>query len=385
LEFGIWNLFRMTNLFREFTPSSKSEWLAKVEKDLKGKPLKELEWELNEQLRISPFAHADDLPITHTPLADGRIKNTWEIGVLFQTEQVDTANKEALQALGKGATAIAFDITQRLQLSEIATLLKGIQLEWISVHFIFHQNTWMRFFRNFQAYVKEAGYDLSKVKCSFAYKGNPTDTTGERIVLKEMHQALPQATLFTVDGHQFYKGKEETVEELAAIIEEGNDLLVQLNKEELGIANYYSTLQFSITLGDSYFINIAKIRALKLLWQQVLQAWDDSLTLPPTIEVHLGSASQTGEEHYNKIKATSQAMSAVIGGAQRLYIYPSDATKNKQGTAFAKRIAWNIQHLMQLESYMDRVLDPAAGSYYIESLTDQLAEAAWGEFQGLVG
>ena len=78
-------------------------------------------------------------------------------------------------------------------------------------------------------------------------------------------------------------------------------------------------------------------------------------------------------------------MAAVIGGAQRLYIYPSDEIKDGLGTPFAQRIALNIQHLMQLESYMDRVVDPSAGSYYIENLTNQLAEAVWKKFKQLVG
>ena len=158
----------------------------------------------------------------------------------------------------------------------------------------------------------------------------------------------------------------------------------QLNQEDLGILDYHNTIQFALTVGDSYFINIAKLRAFKLLWQQVLQAWDSSLTDLPTIEIHLGLKSQTAEANYNKIKATTQAMSAVVGGVQRLYIYPSDISPQDNGSDFARRIAWTIQHLMQLESYMDRVKDPAAGSYYIESLTNRLAEDAWEEFRKMM-
>ena len=122
---------------------------------------------------------------------------------------------------------------------------------------------------------------------------------------------------------------------------------------------------------------------MKLGWQQILDAWKITTPAIPNIEAHLTTSTQTDNENYNKIKATAQAMAAVIGGAKRLYIYPSDEVKDGLGTPFAQRIALNIQHLMQLESYMDRVVDPAAGSYYIENLTNKLATAAWTKFQEL--
>lgn len=374
----------MNNLFKEFTPSSKEEWLKKVEKDLKGKPLEGLNWELTKEVTLSPFAHADEFPDSLSPITATQENNSWEIGVLIPVVDVSEANQLALQALEGGVTAVAFSLSRSLDQQEMATLLKEIQLEWISIHFIFQIPTWKRFSNNFLDYIKDIGCDASKVKCSFSFRGDATDTAGERKALHALHQALPNAKLFTVNGQRYYKGKEHTIKELAQILKAGNTILEQLNQEDLGILDYHNTIQFALTVGDSYFINIAKLRAFKLLWQQVLQAWDSSLTDLPTIEIHLGLKSQTAEANYNKIKATTQAMSAVVGGVQRLYIYPSDISPQDNGSDFARRIAWTIQHLMQLESYMDRVKDPAAGSYYIESLTNRLAEDAWEEFRKMM-
>ena len=167
------------------------------------------------------------------------------------------------------------------------------------------------------------------------------------------------------------------MEELAQTISKANAYLEKWNKKDLPLKNLISNIQFSIQLDDSYFLNIAKIRALKVLWNLIVTSWKSSLKSNITIETHLTTITQTEDENYNKLKATSQAMSAVIGGTNRLYIYPSDSFKNKRGTINAQRIALNSQHLMQLESYMDKVQDPAAGSYYLEKLTDDLAEAAW--------
>jgi len=371
----------LNNLFKAFTPKTKADWLAKVEKDLKGKPMEGLNWQPVEGLTLSPFAHADDVKESLAPLTNDRTQNHWEIGVIFSTEDMKTANKAALEALQRGANAIAFRIDRSLELSEIGDLLKDIQLEWMSTHFIFSGSSFKQFAKNFLAFVAQSTFDSEKINCSFSIKGNTTDTEGERKQLCSLNTAFPKAKLFTIDGQRFYKGSEKTNEELAKILKAGNEILNQLNQGDLGVEKFYESIQFSITLGDSYFINIAKIRALKLLWAQVLEAWDSKLSSSPIIEVHLAEQSQTTEENYNKIKVPAQAMSAAIGGAQRLYIYPSDATEEKEGSEFAKRIAWNVQHLMQLESYMDRVIDPAAGSYYIESLTNHLAKAAWEKFQ----
>ena len=371
----------MNTLFKEFDAVNKADWLAKVEKDLKGKPLASLDWKLTEELVITPLTHQEDLSTPPSPIVQEQENNNWEIGVLLDATNPKLANQLALQALETGATAIGFWIPRSLQLEEIEILLKEVQLEWISTHFLIEKSTWKRFLKNYISFVKNAGFDTAKIQTTFSLKGNVLDTVEEKKVLKELKEILPTAKFLTINGQRFYKGKESTAKELANILKAGNDLLIELQQQQLDLADFSQALQFSITLGDSYFINIAKVRAIKLLWSQLLAAWDESLSSLPTIQVHLGLKSQDASENYNKIKATAQALSAVIAGVQRLYIYPSDETAEQAGSDFARRIAWNIQHLLQLESYMDRVKDPAAGSYYIESLTDQLADAAWTHFQ----
>jgi len=367
----------MTKLFSAFKASSKGEWLAKVEKDLKGKPLTSLDWQLNEQLAITPFAHAEDSSRTYQTINNHQTSNQWEIGVKVQVAQIKLANQEALNALKNGATAICFEFKKNPTKAEINILLKDIQLDWISTHFIFQQQAWKRVIEYFLAYLKVQQIDASMLDCSFSLKKNKFSDSKDTSVFKN----LSKAKFLTINARPFYKGKEKVVDELAKAITAGNEVLVMLNNTDLNVADYHKAIQFSIRLGDSYFLNIAKIRALKLLWQQVLMAWSISDEHIPDIEVHLDKTTQTTDENYNKIKATAQAMSAVVGGVKRLYIEPSDIFKNDIGTPFAQRIALNIQHLLQLESYMDRVIDPSAGSYYIEQLTDTLAEAAWKEFQ----
>lgn len=364
----------MKNLFSEFSPKTKEEWLAKVEKDLKGKPLDSLNWALTEELTFTPFAHSEDLEQLFEPIVGNRESNAWEIGVRIKVTDCKIGNQEALRALENGANALCFVLEYTPDKEELTVLLKDIQLEWISTNFQIFSPSWQQILTTFLEIIAENGFDSTKVAGSFSFhKYEIKDVEIFNNVVKK----LPNVNLLTVDGEENFKGKEGIVEELAQTIKQGNDLLVQLNNAGVDLKKAHSTIQFSMVLSDSYFLNIAKIRALKLLWQQVLIAWDTEMEADSPIEIHLTTATQTEDENFNKIKATTQAMSAIIGGANRLYIYASDEFKDNKGTAFGQRIALNIQHLLQLESYLDRVVDPSAGSYYIENLTNQLAEESY--------
>lgn len=364
----------MKNLFKEFENIAKQEWLAKVEKDLKGKPLESLNWTLSDGIMLSPFAHSEDLKGSPIAIPNNRHSNQWNIGVRIKVSNFKQANKAALSLLENGATALYFELEQTPNHAELSELLHEINLEWISINFKIHQPSWERITSNFIKIIKEKGENPSEVRCSFQFKNNDIS---DMEAFKNVIQKLPKAQLLTIPS----KHEKDAVSELSKTIFAANKALIQLNEKGFDLKNAHKTIQFSIELSDNYFLNIAKIRALKLLWQNILSAWDKDLKNESPIQVHLSTLTQTDDENYNKIKATSQAMSAVIGGADTLYIHASDEVKDGKGTAFGQRIALNIQNLMQLESYMNRVADPAAGSYFIEGLTEQLAEAAWSKFQ----
>ena len=135
-------------------------------------------------------------------------------------------------------------------------------------------------------------------------------------------------------------------------------------------------LMIRVAIGASYFVEIAKLRALSILWANLAKAYGLEQGLPD-LEVVLAEASHDKNENTNMIRSTTQAMSAIIGGANRLIV----RSASKECNTFTRRIARNVQHLLKMESYLDRVVDPAAGSYYIEALTTQLAQKAWDIFQ----
>ena len=361
-------------MFSEFKPVSKREWLDQVTRDLKGKKsIDSFNWQV-EGMDFTPFYHGEDA-INSTPIVDGRSDNSWEIGerVVIQSEDYAAANKQAVDALMKGANALLFVFENQPKQTDLVTLLESIQLEWISTHF--RANDSLELADSFVEVIREKGQDASQVSCSFH---NIDAGCFEQLEqLKRIMTSLPKAKLLTVD----VSSDNDVVYNLAKAIKQGNDFLELLHGNGFELSETYQQIQFIISLNDDFFPSIAKVRALKSLWQQVLSAWDLSLKLAPNVEVHLTQNAQSDDENYNKIKATTQAMSAVIGGANRLYVYPSDSFKNKNGSVFTRRIALNVQHLLQQESYLDRVIDASAGSYFIENLTEEIAGKAWEVFQ----
>jgi methylmalonyl-CoA mutase len=364
-------------MFKDFKSVSKREWLKKVMKDLKGKSLETLNFQV-EGMEFTPFYHNEDA-INANPILDGRTDNSWEIGerIVIQNEDYKTANKQAVDALMKGANALyfVFDVGQTASPTKenLLILLEKIQLEWISTHF--QANNWTQLIKNFILIINEKKQNPTEVNCSFNINNN--DFFSEIELFKNYISQLPKGKFLTVD----VKSDLSIINSLTTAITKGNILLELLNTNGFNIAEMHQQIQFSIGLNDEYFPSISKIRALKSLWQQVLTAWNTDLKLVPNIEVHLTENAQIEDENYNKIKATTQAMSAVIGGANRLYVYPSDSFKNENGSTFTRRIALNVQHLMQQESYLDSVIDTSAGSYFIEAMTEKIAEKVWLNFQ----
>ena len=347
------------SLFLEFPTISKKEWLAKIEKDLKGKAVEDLNWKISEDWTVSPLAHSSDLKKKEQTIFQNQQKdNNWEIGEVILVEDAKIANQEALVALEGGVNALLFELPEKFVSEDFEILLKDIQPEWISIHFVVKNGLSLSIFVD---YLKSIKVNTQKIKGSWR---------SDEIAL-EKQADLPHFKLLSIDGTIYCEGTAHTIEELTQILLATN---AQLKVIE---ANQVKSLQISIAIGESYFINMAKIRALKILWHNLMTAYE--LDAPLHLEAHLSIHSLTEDQHQNMIQMSTQALAAVIAGVNRLFLTP-DKDSN---TAFTKRIARNVQHLLQLESHLDHVIDPAAGSYYIENLTNDIVERVWGKFTAL--
>ncbi len=377
-----------THLFEEFSPVSKAEWLAKIEKDLKGKPLSDLQFHLEEDITLEPFYHPDDFTTNDAPVTSAKQRNTWEIAEYIDVQDIKTANTQALEALNGDVNALLFELHREPTEAELTQLLAGIQLEYISTNFGQHfpgKNPQL-LLQRFYNFLKENGKNPAKISGSINFDAildwvdKPFGEMAEAIQFCQ-HE-MPQFRVIEVDARRLHSGVDRTSSELALLIAKGSEYLAQLSAFDISAAVANQHMQFAIAISTSYFVEIAKIRALKLLWANVLRAYNAPVVMP-VIEVHFAPESQDNNPNTNMIRAATQALSAVVGGADRVYVLPANAALGEASTSFTRRIARNVQHLLQLESHADKVMDPAAGSFYIEKLTEKLATEAWSKFQDI--
>jgi methylmalonyl-CoA mutase len=367
-----------------FPATTKSEWIQLVEKSLKGRSVTDLDWQLEEGIRVSPFATAEDLPEQPAPL---RSEPGWEIGEYISSGPPAEMNRRALEALAGGVNAPLFYLRHQPSVSEIAEILQDIHPEFISLNCapIYPDKDPAVLFRDLVFYLRSKGYDLRKISGSVDF--DPFLDWSEPPVpplirlLRFVGQYMPNFRVLQVNGNIFSSGFGDVSEELALIVAKGAEYLQMIREHGGEPALAAAHLQFSVTLSQEYFVSIAKLRALRILWANVLDGFGIDTNIRPIIAAHPGMETQAEDEHYNMIRATTIALSAVIGGADQLYILPANITKDGESTVFTRRIARNVQHLMQLESHLDWVADPAAGSYYLEQLTTALGDAAWKHFR----
>ncbi len=361
------------NLFAEFPEISESEWIEKVEKDLKGRALEELDWAINTDLKIAPFYHSiDHIPNVPNNKSDS---NTWEIGEDIFVKDAKVANRQLINTLENGVNALKLIFESDLSEKEFETLFESVELAFISIHFLIKKSgSTLPNLNTFHSYISKKGIDANQIKGSIDHMDDDQIldlyqfTSGKLPNFKIKTIEIPGAANAAIS------------QSLAKGLADGCSFLDKLNEKGISLAHANDRLQFSFSVGTSFFVEIAKIRAFKILWANVMKAYGIDNGNIPAIEANFSPDSFGEDFNTNIIRATTQTMSAVLGGVDRLTVLPSD-TNSGETTAFSRRIARNVQHLLVMESFLDRVVDPAKGSYYIEKLTEKIAEATWAAFQ----
>lgn len=375
------------SLFSDFSTYSKKEWLQKVEKDLKGKPLEILNWELEEGISLSPFFHSDDLEALRPPLDRPGAINDWEVGESIHVEDVLEANRTAIEALKGGANALGFELYHPLNANDLTALLQGIDMELISTNFgeMYIEKHPDRLLQLLVDYINEKGYDSTKMEGSIDFdpyldwSEPPLFQAGKSI--QKGAADLPRFKVLQINGTYYHAGEEESSRELALITGKFSAYLEQMMQQGLAPDIIVKAMQVSVSLSKNYFVEIGKLRALKIVLANVARHYGCQQHFVPQVVAHFAKESQVDNPNTNLIQATTQAMSAVLGGVDRLYVLPANAYSGDPASPFTRRMARNIQHILKMESFLHQVIDPAAGSYYIEQITQILAEKAWTQFQ----
>ncbi len=350
------------NLFPEFSPTSKDQWLEKVTKELKGRLPEDLTWSPNSSITLSPFYHLDDaIPATDFPTP---AHNNWAIGEDITIDQdYAAANRQLLQALQLGVDAPVLHLQHSPSSADWAKLLHEVEPSYIQLRLAgaAAQTQPLAVLEGFLAHLQAQGQPSSTLRGGIQSPATQAGTL----------QALCEEALPLWDYISFSSDAPTQSEQLSDLIHQAHQCLKAGHSP--------AALHFQLALDTSYFPAMAKIRALRLLWANVLQAYGIPLQAA-RISCIFNPSTYVEDPNTNLIRATTLAMSAVIGSTDILVVRPTE----REDEQFARRLARNLQHILKMESYLDRVIDPGAGSYYIESLTRQLAAAAWQGFQALV-
>lgn len=386
----------MKKLFSEFPDATTEAWEKIIEKDLKGADYdKKLIWKTNEGIKVKPYYRSEDLKnIKHLETLPGQSPyvrgnylsaNNWLIRQDIVVENANEANKKALFLLERGVESLGFILTKFLSVKELDILLDEIVVEAIEINFICG-TLFEEVLQNFISVLKGRKVKLNEIKGSITY--NPLTEmalTGKMrslnnsVKLIEITKDLPLFRTLVVHGSVFHNSGASAVEELGFSLATAAEYLDQLTEMGLSIDQIIPKMRFDFAVGSNYFMEIAKIRAARLLWSKMVEAYKPNKKETAQMFVHSTTSSWNKtvyDPYVNILRSTTEAMSSAIGGTDSLTVNAFDESYEIP-TEFGERIARNQQLLLKEETYLDKVVDPAAGSYYIENLTNSIAEEAW--------
>lgn len=359
-------------LFNEFDSVSSKKWKQKIQFDLNGADYNDtLVWKSNEDISVKPFYHADDfdkLPETSNTKA-----TDWKIGQTIFVADIEKSNLKALDVIKRGAESIKFIIPSKN--ISIENLLKNIDVTNTIIHLE------LQFLS--QSFIKKlAPYSLkSKIHIHTDIIGNLTKNGNWYNNLNDdflKFETIVKGTKsFSINSSLYQNAGANMVQQLAYTLAHTNEYLNHLNNSVI-VRNEMMwqslKINFNISVSTNYFFEIAKLRALRKLWNTLALEYnidsDCHIIVSPT------KRNKTLYDYNtNMLRTTTESMSAILGGANTICNLPYDAIYHKDNE-FGERIARNQLLILKHESYFDKINNPSNGSYYIEYLTNQLAEKA---------
>ena len=386
-------------LFSEFAPVSTEEWMAKITADLKGVPFeKKLVWKTGEGFNVNPFYRAEDIEGLKTteslpgefPYVRGTKKdNDWKVRQNIEVCCFKGANEKALDLLTKGVTSLGFIIKgDEVNEENIATLLEGICPASVELNFNTCNCKAEKLIGILADYFKGKGVDAEKCYGSVNYdafkkplvkgKENSEWVEGAAAVLKA-GQALPNYRVLAVNAFLFNNAGAYISQELGYALAWGNELMAKLTEAGFTADEVAKKIKFNFGISSNYFMEIAKFRAARWLWAEIVAAYKPACECACKMVAH----AQTSEwnmtvydAHVNLLRSQTEAMSAALAGVDSITVRPFDKIYQTPDD-FSERIARNQQLLLKEECHLDKVVDPSAGSYYVEVLTNSLADVAW--------
>ncbi len=390
-------------LFEQFPEVSTQEWRAKVDADLKGVPFeKKLVWRTNEGFNVQPMYRAEDiaefkttesLPGEYPYLRGIKDNNDWLTRQDVIADTPEQANEIARDILTKGVTSLGFKVAEP-SVETISTLLKDIDLKKVEINLDCCQGKVIALAEALVEYLinNELAQDFkgsinyNPLKRSFKH-GTPVPNgiVENAKALIEIVSPVPGLRVLSVNSEMLNAAGCYIFQELGYALAWGAQWLTSLTEAGLSVDAVAKRIKFNMGISSNYFMELAKFRAGRMLWAQIVKQYNPDCDCACKMHVHASTSrfNQTiYDAHVNLLRSQTESMSAALAGVDSITTLPFDLPY-KTPDAFSERIARNQQFLLKEESHLDKVVDPAGGSYYVETLTVSIATEAWKLFLGV--
>ena len=407
--------------------SDKKTWEEIAKKELRGKPLEALTWDTLEGIAVQPLYTAEDTdglphmggvpgqaPFTRGVKATMYAGRPWTIRQYagFSTAEESNAFYRKALAAGQQGVSVAFDLATHRgydsdhprvegdvgkagvaidSVEDMKILFDGIPLDKVSVSMTMNGAV-IPILANFIVAGEEQGHprnvlsgtiqnDILKefmVRNTYVYPPEPSMRIIADII-EYTTDEMPKFNSISISGYHMQEAGANLVQELAYTLADGREYVRTAIARGMDVDKFAGRLSFFFAIGMNFFMEAAKLRAARLLWSRIMEEFEPKDPKSSMLRTHCqtsGVSLQEQDPYNNVIRTAYEAMSAVLGGTQSLHTNALDEAIALP-TEFSARIARNTQLILQEETGVTNVVDPLAGSYYVESMTHELAEAAW--------
>lgn len=397
------------NLFENFPPVSTDEWMAKINADLRGADFQKLVWKSKEGFEVMPFYREEDLKnLSHVdgllPLilrnnakegdsADpGQGAALWLVRQDIKVDDYKEANRKALDVLMKGIDSLGFIINDPETIDEqnLSALIEGIDPEGAEINFLSNGKA-REIIASLKSILQKKGFHPSSLRG--AVEADPLgrlmangtlcipvkDGLDYLASLSRETAALPLYRNLQINGSYFTNSGCSAVQELAFSFSMAVEYLSQLTDRGLTAGDIASKIRFSFGIGTDYFMEIAKLRAARVIWDVIANYYQPHDRNSCRMEMHSVTRKwndKVADPYINLLRTQTEAMSAILGGTDSLTVLSFDIAACPPDD-FSERMARNQQLILREESWFGKVADPSAGSYYIENLTSLIADNTW--------
>lgn len=361
---------------QSFPKSNKEDWTGAVSQEIKGKnSFESLTWKTEDKINFFSYYDRQDckafsylknfeFPPSHNSYGGAR---AWQCLPKITVVDASKANAIALSHLANGADGLLFDIS-KFNAVDVSVLLDKIDWPYCRVSFFVTPGT--KIVEQLLKYVEEKKYNPPLLAGTLFWKTIPQDVYSHI-------QNLSSLVKFHTLG--IHVNASSPVKEISEALTRGTSLMDELTDQGIEKEIAWRNISLSFSAGKDFFLEIAKLKAFRLLWYQLAHAFQIKNYKHTDVQLHVRSEPWIDKEfepHGNLLKSTVSALSAILGGCDALTIIPED-----ESNIMMNRIARNVSNILREEAHLDKVSDPVAGSYAVEDMVDKIAQAAWVDFQ----